>query len=103
MCKSFPNAVAKALYMNGINAPPTIAMINNAEAVWVCRPSLSIANGQMPGHIRELDKDKRMMKINDTTPLKTIAAMLNSKERHAQTISALRWEMNFGTKGTPKQ
>ena len=52
----------------GKSAPPQIPMISNAEPVFVKRPSLSIASGQIDGHMREWAKLKRMIKIMETVP-----------------------------------
>ena len=48
--------------ISGMVAPPNIPMINRAEPVLVNFPSPSNANGQIAGHIRELDNPSRAMK-----------------------------------------
>ena len=52
-------------YTIGRIAPPAIAMINNALAVLVCRPSPSIASGQMAGQTSALEMPSTAMHRTD--------------------------------------
>lgn len=74
----------KPPYNNGIIAPPTIAIISNAEANDVCLPNLSIANAHIAPHITELEKESIIRKTNDVIPLVSNAPQTNIKDNIQQ-------------------
>lgn len=82
-------------------APPAIAIIKRADATGVCFPSLSIAKGQIPGHIKECAKLRRIINTIDVIPFVVRAIVAKTKANAEHRASALLWFIYFGTSIIP--
>src|SRR5690606_12401210 len=89
-------------YSGGIIAPPEMAIISRADAVFVNFPRPVKAKGQMAGHTKALAIPKAATNSTDTNPfVKTIHNEKTIPNR-ALAFNAVAWLIYLGIKTTPK-
>ena len=96
-------ASVMAPYSNGVTAPPTTPIINNAEPLLVAFPKPSNESGQMAGHNNALPRPSKAINHTDTDPFTNTVKTVNTIPKMADVINAFRWEMILGIVNMPIQ
>ncbi len=91
----------KAPYNGGIIAPPEIAMINKADAVFVNLPKPVNAKGQIAGHTKAFAIPKAATKRTDVNP--EVYTIQNEQiiPKIALAFNAKYWLLYLGIKSVP--